>query len=97
MWRRELLHRLAEYASALRDGFDVCRTEEQRRHWMAALAFVGVLLAAINDEAPLAEIRALVQEEDERFSFDFLTLDEGKVAEEAWTNFRDSLAEARVK
>lgn len=96
MWRRELLHRLAEYASALRDGLDLCPADDRRRHWTAALAFVGLLLAAINDDAPLAEIRALVQEEDERFSFDYLTLDEGKVAEEAWSSFRDSLAAARV-
>jgi hypothetical protein len=96
MWRRELLHRLAEYASVLRDGLDACPSAEHRRQWLAALAFVGVMLGAINDDAPLGEIRALVQEEDERFNFDFLALDDGKVAEEAWSAFRDSLAEARV-
>ncbi len=96
MWRRELLHRLAEYASVLRDGLDACQSPEHRHQWLAALAFVGVLLGAINDDAPLGEIRALVDEEDGRFNFDYLTLEDGKVAEEAWSAFRDSLAASRV-
>jgi hypothetical protein len=96
MWRRELLHRLAEYASVLRDGLDACTSVEHRRQWLTALAFVGLLLGAINDDAPLGEIRALVAEEDGRFNFDYLTLEDGKIAEEAWAAFRDSLDAARV-
>jgi hypothetical protein len=96
MWRRELLHRLAEYASVLRDGHDACHDAGLRGQWLRALAFVGLLLGAINDDAPLHEIRTLVGAEDDRFNFDFLALEDGKVAEEAWTSFRESLDEARV-
>ncbi|HYC76255.1 MAG TPA: hypothetical protein VEI02_01395 [Planctomycetota bacterium] len=95
MWRAELLHRLADYASTLRDGLDACRTDEERRPWASALAFVGLLLAAINDDLPIGAIRTLVEEEDAKFPFDYLSPDEAKVAEEAWSVFRDSLAEAR--
>ncbi len=91
MWRAELLHRLADYASTLRDCLANCADDEERRPYLNALAFVGVLLGAINDDEPISAIRALVEIEDRNFAWNYLSRDDGKVAEEAWSVFRASL------
>ncbi len=93
MWRNQLLHHLADYASVLGDCLGSCARPEDRQAFLRALAFVGILLGKINDEEPYAELRECIDAEDRKFGWNLLSRDDGKVAEVAWTNFRDAFNE----
>ena len=97
MWRAELVHRLADYGSVMRDCLLQCRPGDDRGRYLRALAFVGLLLAAINDDEPFTTLVRLVEEEDATFSWSYLSKDEGKTAEAAWATFKKYFLEARAR
>lgn len=82
MWRAELLHRLADYASALNDGLVASDRAAERDGYLAALAFVGRLLAAINDDASLTEIHAMLDVEEGHLVWNLLASEDGRNADE---------------
>lgn len=91
MWRAELLHRLADYASALNDGLMSTDRLEERKTYLVALAFVGRMLAVINDEASLSEIHVMLDREESNLVWDFLASEDGRNADEAWLALRTSV------
>ncbi len=93
MWRNHLLHHLADYASVLSDCLNSCSRDADRQAYMNALVFVGILLGKINDDEPYGVLREFIDAEDRNFGWTLLSKDDGKIAEEAWTNFRDAFFE----
>jgi hypothetical protein len=91
MWRAEILRALADYASVLSDCLTHCTTEDDRASYVNALAFVGILLGKINDEEPYPVLKGLVDAEDKNFGWTYLSADDAKVAEEAWSVFKRAI------
>ena len=96
MWRAELLHRLADYASALNDGLVASERASERESYVKALAFVGRLLAAINDDVPLLEIHALLDVEEGHLVWNLLSSEDGRNADEAWSALRRAVDDLRA-
>jgi hypothetical protein len=88
MWRAELLRALADYASLLTDGLNHGTREEDRQTYVNALAFTGILLGKIHDEEPYSALAELIDAEDKNFGWNYLSADDGKLAEEAWSVFK---------
>jgi hypothetical protein len=88
MWRAEILRALADYASVLADELAHCSREQDKPSYVNALAFAGILLGKINDDEPYSVLKELVEAEEKNFSWNYLTGDDGKIAEEAWAVFR---------
>ena len=97
MWRAELLHRLADYASALNDGLVASDRAAERDGYLAALAFVGRLLAAINDDASLTEIHAMLDVEEGHLVWNLLASEDGRNADEAWSALRRTVSDLRAE
>jgi hypothetical protein len=92
VWRSEILRALAEYASVLTDCLEHCAGENDRRAYVNALAFAGVLLGKINDEEPYRVLGELIEAEDKNFGWTYLSADDAKIAEESWSVFRQAFA-----
>jgi len=88
MWRSEILRALAEYASVITDCLEHCTRREDREAYVNALAFAGILLGKINDEEPYRALEGLVDAEDKNFGWTYLSAEDAKVAEEAWSVFK---------
>lgn len=95
MWRSEILRALADYASVLTDCLLHCTQAEDRTSYVNALAFTGMLLGKINDEESYPGLRVLIENEDKNFGWTYLSADDAKVAEEAWSVFKKAFDEAR--
>jgi hypothetical protein len=88
MWRSEILRALADYASVLTDCLAHCTHRGDRQSYLSALAFVGILLGKINDEEPYPGLQVLIENEDKNFGWNYLSAEDAKVAEEAWSVFK---------
>lgn len=88
MVRSEILRALADYASVLNDCFQHCTNASDRQAYLNALAFAGILLGKLNDEEPESALKEAVEKEDANFGWTYLSAEDAKVAEEAWSVFR---------
>jgi hypothetical protein len=95
MWRSEILRALADYASVITDCLQHCTHAEDRRSYLSALAFAGILLGKINDEEPYLGLQVLIENEDKNFGWTYLSAEDAKVAEEAWAVFKRAFETAK--
>src|SRR5688572_1000300 len=88
MWRSEILRALADYASVLTDCLAHCTHAGDRQSYLSALAFAGILLGKINDDEPYPGLQVLIENEDKNFGWNYLSAEDAKIAEEAWSVFK---------